>query len=136
VARAVLDAGVLVSAAIAPNGVCGRLLRAATERQYTLIASPQLIGELQDVLRRPKFRPYVTVDEAMTFVRAVSRVAELASDPPLQPGLTPDPDDDYLVALARAAHADFLISGDPDLTTLENPEPPVVTPSEFLSRLG
>ncbi len=51
------------------------------------------------------------------------------------PGLTADPDDDYLVALARAAGADYLVSGDRHLLELTDPEPPVLTPREFLALL-
>lgn len=56
-------------------------------------------------------------------------------DPPVQPGLSPDPDDDYLVSLARAAAADYLVSGDSDLIGLVDAKPPVLTPRQFLDRL-
>jgi predicted nucleic acid-binding protein len=42
---------------------------------------------------------------------------------------------DYLVALARAVAADFLVSGDHHLTGLVDPVPPVLTPREFRDRL-
>jgi predicted nucleic acid-binding protein len=43
--------------------------------------------------------------------------------------------DDYLVALAVVAQADALISGDRDLTDLQDPPVPVLTPRTFLVRL-
>jgi predicted nucleic acid-binding protein len=49
--------------------------------------------------------------------------------------VTRDPNDDYLVALAVAAQADALISGDRDLTDLQTPVP-ILTPRMFLVRLG
>jgi predicted nucleic acid-binding protein len=54
---------------------------------------------------------------------------------PVKPGLSPDPDDDYLIALARIAKADYLVSGDRHLTAISNPIPPVLTPREFRDRL-
>ncbi len=47
-----------------------------------------------------------------------------------------DPDDDYLVALARAADVEALISGDADLTTLDLPDLDVLTPRALLDRLA
>lgn len=46
--------------------------------------------------------------------------------------LTPDPGDDYLVALAQKADAQCIVSGDAHLTRLTDPSPPVPTPPEFL----
>jgi predicted nucleic acid-binding protein len=47
-----------------------------------------------------------------------------------------DPKDDYLVALARECGADFLVSGDQDLTALSEILPPVRTPAAFLEALA
>ena len=55
-----------------------------------------------------------------------------ASEPPR---ISPDPDDDYLIALARAAGADYIVSGDSDLLDLTDPHPPVLTPRQFLNVL-
>ena len=49
--------------------------------------------------------------------------------------LSADPDDEYLVDLARAAEADVLVSGDAHLLELRD-RLPVMTPAEFLARLG
>jgi len=62
--------------------------------------------------------------------------ALLIQDPPALPGITPDPDDDYLIALARATQADYLVSGDRHLLDLADPEPPVLTPRQFLDLLA
>jgi uncharacterized protein len=58
--------------------------------------------------------------------------AVLVGDPPLRSGLTPDPGDDYLVALAQEAAAECIVSGDVHLTQLVDPSPPVLTPRAFL----
>jgi putative PIN family toxin of toxin-antitoxin system len=93
---------------------------------------PSLLTELERVLLRPKFRPYVTVAEARAFVALLGRLAEVHPNPAVQPGLTPDPGDDYLVALARAVRVHFLVSGDQHLLKLKVPQPPVLTPRAFL----
>lgn len=63
-------------------------------------------------------------------------VAEWAPDPTDKPKTqTRDPDDDYLLALARSADVDVLVSGDRDLTDLADTEPSIETPAEFSRRL-
>lgn len=46
-----------------------------------------------------------------------------------------DPDDEYLVDLARAAAADVFVSGDAHLLDLRD-HLPVMTPAEFLATLA
>ena len=103
-----------------------------------MVVSEALLGELEDVLLRPKFRRYLTEDEALEYVSRFRSLAMMVSDPEVAtglPDLTPDPKDDYLVALARSSGAHFLIAGDPHLTKLSNPQPPVLTPRTFLDML-
>lgn len=117
--RAVADTNVLVAAAIAPRGSCGRLLSAAIGGRWQLVTSPLLIAELEEVLAREKFRRWLSLDEAMQFVADVRVLADLLPDPPVQSHReTADPDDEFLVALARVADVKVLISGDPHLTDL------------------
>jgi uncharacterized protein len=102
---------------------------------FELIASPALIDELERVLLRPKFRSYVTEAEARSFVSIVRRLATVFPNPSVEAGLTPDPHDDYLVALARTARAHLLVSGDRHLVDLVAPQPPVLSPRKFMARL-
>jgi predicted nucleic acid-binding protein len=70
-------------------------------------------------------------NEASLAVRSLAELAELIADPePTPTGLCPDPKDDYLVALARHADADYLITGDRHLDAVTRP--PVLRPSKFL----
>jgi len=64
------------------------------------------------------------------------RLSSVEADPEVMSGLTPDPGDDYLLALAQATGAHFLISGDPHLTGLKQAMPLVLTPRAFLRRLS
>lgn len=133
--RVVLDPGVLIAAAISPRGICGHVLTAAIDRRYTLVTSATLLAELGEVLLRSKFRRYFSEDEARRYVAHVAEVSTVEVDPAPQSGFTPDPGDDYLVALARQAGADYLVSGDPHLTGIAEPRPPILTPRGLLERL-
>jgi len=136
VVRAVIDPGVLVSAAISPNGSPRLLVNAWRDGQIELIVSLKLLGELKDVLLRTKFRRYLSMDEAERFVALIRREAELRADPVDVPGVSADPNDDYLVALARSTRASVVVSGDPHLTGLQTQDPPVMTPGQFADLLA
>ena len=103
---------------------------------FELITCPAVLAELERVLLRPKFRSYVTADEARGYVALLRRLTSVERDPDATAALTPDPGDDYLVALALAAGVHFLVSGDPHLTELKRARPPVLTPRMFLRQLA
>lgn len=134
--RIVADPGVLIAALISPKGAPAELLFAWLEGQLRLIVSPGLLRELETVLRRPKFRSYVSEEECRSYVDLFWSFAVLVPDPPPEPGLAPDPGDDYLISLARASRADFLVSGDPHLTGIQKPEPAIIAPRAFMDKLG
>jgi len=129
--RAVLDPNVLVSAAISPAGPPRQILTAWIDERFELIASPALLDELAEVLARPKFQRFITAAVATELIDGLATDAVTVADPPELPGVTPDPDDDYLVALARVAGADYLVSGDRHLLGLTDPDPPVLSPRQF-----
>ena len=134
--RAVLDTNVLVSALISPGGPSAALLLELRAGAFELVGSPILLAELGDVLGRPKFRPYVTAAEAAAYMELIGHEGTIHDDPPpAEEPLSADPDDEYLLDLARAAAADVLVSGDSHLLVLRDVVP-VMTPAEFLARLA
>jgi uncharacterized protein len=135
VPRAVLDTNVLVSALITPDGASARLLLELHAGAFELIVSPTLLAELRDVLGRPKFERYVSAPEVDAYVELIGRESILVEDPAPSPApLSVDPDDEYLIDLARAARVDALVTGDVHLLDLRETVP-VVTPREFLESL-
>jgi uncharacterized protein len=134
--RIVLDPCVLIAAAISPGGTGARLLAACQGWGPVPVVSPHLLWELRVVLGRPKFRAYLSEQEADLFVKRVSERALLLPDAPARRGVTQDPGDDYLVALARAAGAFYLVSVDHHLTDVLRLRPPVVEPGWLLDRLA
>jgi putative PIN family toxin of toxin-antitoxin system len=130
--RAVLDPNVLVSAFVSQRGGApDRIVRAWREGAFELVVSPQLIAELTDVLGRSKFALQSAEGRAEAYIAALTGDAVQIDDPPDPPRLSPDSSDDYLIALARAAHADAIVSGDSHLTQLADATPPVLTPRQF-----
>ncbi len=119
--RAVLDPNVLVSAVLSSEGPSAGLLRAARDGRLNILVSPKLLTELGDVLRRDRFRRYLSTAEVTRYLDALDRIATTVDDPEAAPPVSRDPDDDYLVALAERHQVDMLVSGDKDLTGLSLP---------------
>ncbi|MEO5965276.1 MAG: putative toxin-antitoxin system toxin component, PIN family [Candidatus Limnocylindrales bacterium] len=135
VPRAVLDTNVLVSALISPGGGSARLLLELRSGAFDLIVSPLLLAELREVLRRDKFRRYVSAAEADAYVELIRIDAVIHADPAPSPApLSADPDDEYLIDLARDAQVDAIVSGDAHLLDLRAVIP-AMTPAEFLELL-
>ena len=134
--RVVCDVGVVISGLLSADGPPGRLLDLWRDGAFDLITSPLWLAELDRVVARPKIARYVDAADAAELRDAIARQAVVVDDPAPQRGLTPDPGDDYLVSLARAAAADAVVSGDRHLLELQDPRPPVVTPRTFLAALA
>lgn len=133
--RAVLDPGVLIAALLSRTGAPAQILLSWIGGAFELVVSSNLLNELKAALLRPKFGKYVTADEVIAYLILLEHRASMIVDPEPRPRLSPDPGDDYLIALARAAAAHFLVSGDKHLTGLKRSQPPIVTPRAFLSAL-
>jgi uncharacterized protein len=135
VLRVVLDPGVLISAVLATGGVPAQIVDRWEEGEFDLIVSPKLLEELIEVLERPRFRPFVDELEARALADTLRQEGLFVDDPDDPPSVTPDPDDDYLVALAVEGRADVIVSGDSHLTDLVDPAVAVLRPREFLDEL-
>jgi uncharacterized protein len=132
VPRAVLDTNVLVSALISPGGASAQLLIEFRAGAFELVVSPRLLAELREVLLRPKFRRYVAEAEVDAYVELIRCQSIILDDPaPSADSLGADPDDEYLIDLARAVPVDALVSGDAHLLDLRHAVP-AMTPREFL----
>jgi uncharacterized protein len=136
VRRVVLDSNVYVSALLAPTGSPAQIVEKWADGEFDVIVSPLLRGELERVLRRPKFAKSIPAIQIDGLLSALPEDGIAVTDPEAQPRATPDPGDDYLVALARAAGAECIVSGDTHLTQLRDPDPPVLAPHDFLKSLS
>jgi putative PIN family toxin of toxin-antitoxin system len=136
VPRAVLDTNVLVSALITPAGASAQLLVELRAGAFELVVSPRLLDELRDVLGRPKLRRHVSEADADAYVELIRRASLVVDDhAPSGEPLAADPDDEYLVDLARHARVEALVSSDAHLLELR-PTVPARTPREFLESLA
>ena len=129
--RAVVDANVHVSALIG-TGAPSRIMASwARQPTFDQVVCPQLIAEISNVLDRAHVRRRLPRADADRYLLTLATRATQMPDPEPIAAATRDPDDDYLIALARAARADLIVSGDNDLLEWPEQQPPVVTPAAF-----
>lgn len=137
--RAVLDANILVSAALKPKGPPGRIVeRLITSAEFTLVVSPGIEDEIRSALRRPKIlrRSGHTPAFADAWLDAVLMHADIVAPAIILKGATPDPDDDKYPEAASAGRAEYIVSGDRHLLDLPaRPGVTIVTPTAFLKML-
>jgi len=89
-----------------------------TNGTVSIVMTDILQQEIMTVATRPKFARYFApeaCDRLLAFLRARSENYSL-SDIPQR---CRDPKDDYLLELARVADADILVTGDADLTDMQ-----------------
>lgn len=133
--RAVLDPNVIISALLSPGGSPAQLLRAWRQGEFELIVSRALLAEFERALAYPKLRKRITEEEGRRVLEWLGVSAKVADDPDDPPAVrSPDPGDDYLLALAQAEAA-ALVSGDGHLLQLAETIP-VFSPAQFLDLLG
>jgi putative PIN family toxin of toxin-antitoxin system len=132
--RAVLDVNVLISGVLSAKGPSAESLRASRDGRYELVISELLLAELKRTLAYPRLRERIPEEKAAAFVNWVRDHGSLAEDPATPPPInSPDPDDDYLLALAIDRRA-YLVTGDQDLLVLGG-DLPILTPAEFVTKL-
>ena len=91
-----------------------RLLELAREGTVLLCTSLTLLAELAEVMARDKFARQVRAAgiSAAELVENYARLAEVVTSEPLPAAVSPDPDDDHILACAIAGKAELIVSGD------------------------
>ena len=128
-----------MSAFLRQEGVRADLLRHAAGGAFALSLSQAIVTETETVLlEREHIRrryPYANEDVA-TFCQTLHGSFPVVIDLPPLKGIVRDPNDDMVLATARAAHATYLITRDLDLLSLQTYEGiTILTPEAFMAIL-
>lgn len=130
--RFVFDTNTLISAAIFKNSIPAKALKAAIASGFLLLF-PETRGEFLSVLTRTKFDRYLTSSERVDFVEFLTQY-HLLIDEVSHVVACRDPKDDKFLALAVAASASAIVTGDNDLLVLHPFRGiAIVTPADFLA---
>lgn len=109
--RAVLDTNILVSALISPAGNPAGIYNAWEQGRFTLLTCAEHLDELQATLQKPRVAELIKPYKAGRIVNLIRKLAENIGRLP-RVKRSPDPGDNFLLALAEAGKADYLVTGD------------------------
>ena len=132
--RLVIDTNILISALLSGTSLPAHLIVLWREGRFDLLTSVEQLDELMRVTRYPKIRERLAPALAGRLINELRDIAVVVSDLPVV-SVSPDPYDNYLLAMAAAGAADFLITGDKrDLLGLKLYEGTrIITVREFLT---
>ena len=136
--KVVLDTNQFVSALLSPRGTPAQVLQAWRERAYVLVISRALQREIERVLTYPKIRTTYRLEsrKIADLMELIKREAVVVADPAPVDVITADPSDNEAIAVAAAARADYIISGDQHLLALRRYRNiAIVTATKFLQSI-
>ena len=109
--RVVVDTNILISALISRSGATDRPYVAWKENRYKLVTSHEQLEEFQRVTRYPRVRKLIEPSAAGALYNQLrSSDLLLATLPAVT--RSQDSGDNFLLALAEAGTADYLVTGD------------------------
>lgn len=134
--RIVLDTNVLISGVLVQGGPPGALLQLWLNGRFTLVTSEFQLSELRRVLTYARVAKRLKDSQGGTLLDHIDSLADVVC--PIEPmDLSPDPDDNFILATAVAGDADFIVSGDKGhmvaLGTVNGI--PILSPRDALARL-
>ena len=133
--RLVIDTNVLLSTLISSASPSAQILALWRSRKFELLTSAEQIEEIARVTRYPRIRARLAPALAGRLVNRLRDVAIVVEKLP-KVDRSPDPDDNYLLALAEAGQAHFLVTGDKPLLALERHKSTrIVTPAALLHQM-
>lgn len=137
--KVLLDTNVLVSAFIAPGGNPHRIVEEAMEGTFQLFTCEPILTESRRVLLEYdhiRKRYEYTEKEVERFLASLKEGSTTAGKLPAISVIEEDPDDDKILACAKSAEADYLISGDPHLKDLQEYQGvKILPPADFVEKL-
>ena len=133
VVTVVLDTNVVLSA-ILFKGKLSRIMELWKKGMISPVLSPAAFRELQQVLEYPKFA-LTKVEIERILLRELLPFFSVVEETVTVSGVCKDPDDDKFLACALSAHAEFLITGDKDLSRIGKYESVnILSASDFLKK--
>ncbi len=135
--RVVIDRNVLISALLNQSSLPAELITLWRQGKFDLVTAEQQLDEISRVTRYPKIRQRLRPALAGRLINEIRDVAIIVSRLP-NVDVSPDPCDNYLLAIAYGGAADYLVTGDKnDLLSIRKFQGvPIVSVTDFLQQVG
>jgi putative PIN family toxin of toxin-antitoxin system len=133
----VLDTNILFSALISPHGPPGLIFDAWREGRFDLATCTAQIEEIRKASRYPKFRAILQPYRVGIVINNMRR-ARIWTDPLPKIHEAADPTDSFLLNLAEAVEAHYLVTGDKRSHILEQKrvgKTRIITAQSFCKRV-
>lgn len=134
--RVVLDSNILFSALSSPHGAPDTIYRAWRAARFELITSRMQLDEIRRASRYPKLQAILQPAKVGTMINNLQRAVVLERlDNEAE---ADDPDDAFLLAMALAGEADYLVTGDRRAGLLQRGHigrTRIVTPAAFCAEV-
>lgn len=135
--RVIIDTNVLFSALITPGNTPDKIYEAWREKKFLLVTSVEQLAEIRRASRYAKFKANL---QPLRVGRMMNNLRQAMLVVPQPVGVEiSDPMDVFLLGMAMAGNADYLVTGDRRaglLTLKAYGRTRIVTPSAFGSVLG
>jgi len=134
--KAVIDANVFVSAALSSGSNPDKIIDLARQGKICLLISQDILQEIRIVFLYPKIkrRLKLTAREIDEFLSDIAKPALITPGALNLKAVKDDPKDDKYLICAMEGKADYIVSGDKHLLSLNNYHGiSIVTPTVFLT---
>lgn len=108
--RLVVDTNILISALLGGSSLPAHLVTLWRERRFDLLTSAEQVDEMMRVTRYPKIHERLSPTLAGRLINDLRDLAIMLRALSVVT-VSPDPDDNFLLAMAHAGAAAFLITG-------------------------
>ena len=133
--RVVLDTNILISALISKTAAPHHIYQAWLSKRITVLTCAEQLVEVREVTRRVAVALRIKPAEAGRLVNSLRDLAVVQTDLPVVKRSS-DPKDDFILALAQAGGARYIVTGDKSglLALRQHAGADVVTASDFIEK--
>ena len=133
--KVVLDTNILISALISKTAAPHYIYQAWRDKRLTVLTCAEQLVEVHEVTRRVAVALRIKPAEAGRLVNSLRDLAVVLTDLPVVQ-LSPDPKDDFILALAQAGGARYVVTGDKSglLALKKHAGSTILTAAQFVRR--
>ena len=133
--KVILDCNIWISFLLSRQDCL--LRRMLMDTRFDIYICDELLAEIVNVARRDKIRKRVSEAELQQLLKIIDAFCEKTTIDHIAESIIRDPKDLYLLSLAETIDADYIVSGDKDLTDLnQHLKTRIIKLAEFKLMMG